>query len=260
MTKLLGFDFDIQYKLSLENKAVDALSRCNYSPSLSSLTMSTLLDITAITQQVEADLYLSKVKHELPKVPDSYPRFTWEQGRLLYKGRLVIPSGSTLIPLLLCEFHSTPTGGHSGFLRTYKRIVATLYWNGLKRDVKKFVGECIVCQQNKTQALAPVGLLQPLPIRSLIWEDVSMDFMEALPRSGGYDSIMVVVDRMSKYAHFFSNIFEGCNQVTRYTSLYHLRQGQGIHESILAELFKLQGTVLRYSIANHPQTSNGGCQ
>ena len=133
VTKLLGFDFDIQYKPGLENKAVDALSRCTSNPSLSSLTVPTLLDITAIAHQVDADPYLSKVKQQLLKDPNSYPHFTWEQGRLLYKGWLVIPSGSTLIPLLLREFHSIPAGGHSGFLRTYKRLVANLYWKGLKK-------------------------------------------------------------------------------------------------------------------------------
>ena len=58
MTKLLGFDFDIQYRPGLENKAVDALSRVAQDPSLFTLTMPTLLDISTITQQVEVDLYL----------------------------------------------------------------------------------------------------------------------------------------------------------------------------------------------------------
>lgn len=68
-------------------------------------------------------------------------------------------------------------------------------------NVKTYVEQCYVCQKNKTLAASPAGLLQPFPIPNRIWEDVSMDFIKGLPRSGGYDTILVVVDRLSKYAY-----------------------------------------------------------
>lgn len=72
----------------------------------------------------------------------------------------------------------------------------------MKHDVKIFVQNCLVCKQAKYQALAPAGLLQPLPIPDRIWKDVSLDFIIGLPKSGGFDTILVVVDRLTKYSHF----------------------------------------------------------
>jgi len=53
---------------------------------------------------------------------------------------------------------------HSGFFRTFKRIAALVYWEGMRQDILRFMAACETCQQNKYQALSPAGLLQPLPI------------------------------------------------------------------------------------------------
>lgn len=121
---------------------------------------------------------------------------------LKYKGRLVLSRQSTLIPNILHTYHDSVLGGHSGFLRTYKRMMGELYWEGMKEDVKKYCKECIVCQKNKTLALSPARLLMPLEIPNSVWSDISMDFIEGLPRSSGFEVIFVVVDRFSKYGHF----------------------------------------------------------
>ena len=262
----MGFDFEIQYRPGLENKAADALSRCTEGVSIVGLSMPTLLDVTTITHQVDADPYLCKVKQKLLKDPDSYPRYSLSQGRLLYKGRLVVSKTSDLIPLLLREFRSSAMGGHSGFLRTYKQITADLYWQGMKQDIKWFVEECSVCQQNKTQSLTPAGLLQPLPIPLLIWDDITMDFVEGLPKSRGFDSIMAVVNKMSKYAHFSPLKHPYTAHTVASTFMRDIVRLHGIPRSIISdrdkvfmsqfwqELFKLQGTLLRHSTAHHPQT------
>ena len=62
--------------------------------------------------------------------------------------------------------------------------------------------KCIICQQAKVEQALPAGLLQPLPIPQRIWEDIAMDFITHLPSSHDYSTILVVVDRLSKFAHF----------------------------------------------------------
>lgn len=69
-------------------------------------------------------------------------------------------------------------------------------------DVKWFVEACSECQTTKYSTQKPAGLLQPLPVPSQVWEDVSMDIITSLPQSRGYTTILVAVDRLSKYAHF----------------------------------------------------------
>ena len=75
-------------------------------------------------------------------------------------------------------------------------------WDGLKSDIQKFVAECLVCQQKKFETIKTPGLLQPLSIQSQHWEEVSTDFITSLPKLEGKSVIMVVVDRLTKYAHF----------------------------------------------------------
>jgi hypothetical protein len=72
----------------------------------------------------------------------------------------------------------------------------------MKQDIHKFVVECEVCQCNKGEIVKSPGTLQPLPIPPAIWKDISMEFITGLPKSGNKSVIMVVVDRLSKYAHF----------------------------------------------------------
>jgi hypothetical protein len=87
-------------------------------------------------------------------------------------------------------------------LKTYHRVKKVFFGDGLKIDVQRFVAECLVCQQNKVETIKTLGLLQPLSIPSQHWEEVSMDFIIGLPKYEGKSVIMVIVDRLTKYAHF----------------------------------------------------------
>ncbi|GKC10330.1 putative mitochondrial protein [Tanacetum coccineum] len=78
------------------------------------------------------------------------------------------------------------------------------YWRKLKKHVKEFVAMCVICQRSKAYLFAYPGLLQPLPIPTLIWTEISMDFVEGLSNSNGKTVIMVVIHKLSKYSHFMA--------------------------------------------------------
>lgn len=79
---------------------------------------------------------------------------------LYYKDKLAVPRASSMVPIIMREYHNSPVGGHGGFLRTFKRIFNEFFWVGMRRDIKQFVATCDVCQRNKYETLSPAGLLQ----------------------------------------------------------------------------------------------------
>lgn len=128
--------------------------------------------------------------------------FSLENGLIWHQGKIWIGQNSALQTKLIAACHSSALGGHSGVAPSYYRLKRHFTWKGMKQDVESFVKQCAVCQQAKHSLNHPLGLLQPLPIPEGVWRDLSMDFVEGLPKSEGYSVIMVVVDRLTKYAHF----------------------------------------------------------
>lgn len=162
---------------------------------------------------------------------------------------------SSLISLILWECHSTPIAGHGGIQKPTAHVCAAFTWTSLKKDVKKFVKECEVCQKMKYSNQAPRRLIQPSPIPNKIWEDLVMDLIMGLPNSEGH-SILVVVDRLSKQAHFGAlprSYYAPCVAHLFSTMVYKLHW---IPKSIVSdrdaiflskfwcELFTLSGTLM----------------
>jgi hypothetical protein len=85
----------------------------------------------------------------------------------------------------------------------YLDLKERYWWVGLKRDVAEYVAICDTCQRVKAEHRRPAGLLQPMKIPEWKWDEVGMDFIVGLPRTqSGYDSIWVIIDRLTKVAHF----------------------------------------------------------
>jgi hypothetical protein len=129
--------------------------------------------------------------------------------------------------MVLSELHATPRAGHFGFTKTYDRVKRSFFWDGMKHDIHNFVVECDVCQCNKGETIKSPGTLQLLLIPPAIWKDISMDFITGLPKSRNKSVIMVVVDRLSKYA--------------RFCALQHPFFASTVAQFFMDQVFKLHG-------------------
>ena len=108
-----------------------------------------------------------------------------------------------LIRLILEEAHCSRYSIHPGAAKMYHDLSQHYWWCGMKRDISDFVSRCLTCQQVKCEHQRPGGVSQRMPIPTWKWERITMDFVVGLPTTvGGYDSIWVVVDRLTKSAHF----------------------------------------------------------
>jgi hypothetical protein len=105
--------------------------------------------------------------------------------------------------LILREAHDSAYSIHLGSTKMYKDLKTRYWWYGMKRDIAEYVSLCDTCQRVKAKHQRLVELLQPLKISEWKWEEIGMDFIVGLPRTQvGYDSIWVIVDRLTKVAHF----------------------------------------------------------
>ena len=136
----------------------------------------------------------------------------------------------------------------------------------MKTEILTFVAECDVCQHHKGEIVKSPGTLQSFPIPTSIWTDVSMDFITDLPKLGNKSVIMVVVNKLSKYAHFcalphpFTPTFVAQDFMDQIFKLHGMPtsivfdRDPVFTSNFWQELFRLQGTQLQLSTSYHPQT------
>jgi hypothetical protein len=266
LSKLLGFDFTIQYKSGKTNLVADALSRIETPAACLMLTVPQFVFLDELRSQLLLNNEFKQLLSSIQQTPALHPHYRAHQGLIFFKERIWLPSDIPFKQRLLDEFHNSPISGHMGVDKTLHRLQAQFYWQGMRQDVRQFVAQCIVCQSTKYETKKPGGLLQPLPIPSGIWEDLSLDFITGLPPSHGNTVILVVVDRFSKGAHFGALPPTYTAYKVARLFLDMICKHHGLPRSLVSdrdsvfishfwrELFKLSGTKLRMSTAYHPES------
>jgi hypothetical protein len=178
---------------------------------------------------------------------------------------LYLSKQSKLKSTILSKLHDTPTAGHFGFTKTYDRVKRSFFLDGMKQDVHNFLVECDVCQHRKGETIKCPGTIQPFPIPPAIWQDISMDFIVVLPKSGNKSVIMVIIGRLSNYAHLCALQHPFTTSIVAQIFIYQVFKLHGMSHSIVyeknptftntfwQELFNLQGTQLNLSTTYHPQ-------
>lgn len=267
ISKLLGFDFGVEFRSGMTNKVADASSRRNETTIDESCEVYALHSpdksiLTRLRQEIDQSTKLGELRDRIIRGEEST---IWEarNGLIFRKGQAYIDADSVLVQEVVSSFHNF---GHEGVQKTMDRIRRDFYWKGWKKSVQEFISNCQVCQQNKWETLQPAGLMQPLSVPTRIWADISMDFVEALPKVSGKTVILVVVDRFSKYAHFIALSHPYTAVSVAEAFFRDIVRLHGIPETIVSdrdkvfrsifwrELFKLLGTNLCFTTAYRPQS------
>ena len=268
LPKLLGYDYEIAYKKGSENIVADALSRREVQGQLYALVATNVN--TELLKKIEEswvnDMKLAELIQKFADPAFKSKKYTWTNGQLRRNGKLVVGNDEALRKLIFSQIHNESLGGHSGVQVTVQKLSSLCYWKNMRKMVKQWVRECDVCQRCKPDLSAYPGLMQPLPIPVKVWSDISMDFVEGLPKSNGKTVILVVVDRLSKYAHFLPLQHPFTATQVAQVFLDNVYKLHDLPNTIVSDrdkvflsnfwqsLFKVLKVKLHMSTAYHPQT------
>ena len=181
-------------------------------------------------------------------------------------GRIWVPNKNDLYRHIVELYHDTPITGHLGIQGTYELVTRAYYWENMHEYVTKYVTNCQICIRAKKRNYKLHGVLRPLPIPEGPWQWTESDHIVKLPKSKGFDSIYVVMDRFTKMAHFMPTT-EKANEEDLIdlhiknvwklhgTPLIHSTDRHGNFTSkYVQKMFKALGIEQRFSMAYHPQT------
>jgi hypothetical protein len=189
------------------------------------------------------------------------------EGTLWFKERLVVPRREALKKKILDEALMSRYSIHPGSTKMYHDLRQQFWWTRMKREAAHYVSECDTYQKAKADFMKPGRLLQPLSILDWKWDDISMDYIVGLPMMARkFDSIWVIMDRLSKSTHFIP--VNTNYKVQKYAEIYiaHVLCVHGVPKTIISDqgsqfvarfweqLHASLGTRLIHSSAYHPKT------
>ena len=306
MEQLQQYDFEVEHIPGWKNLVADALSRrdeediekpirrLKTKPKEPIKELKTSQQCSGITHLKDADGLRNQIKNGYSRddlfkemraslsqqgdreVATKFKRDFKIEDELMYTRRsddkaaewqIYIPSSKLVKQKILEELHDSQTAGHLGYQKTVDSVKRAFWWRGITEDIKDYVFSCQKCQEMKALKQAPAGLLQPLPIPSGKWRDLSMDFITELPKSTkGNDAIMTVVDRATKMTHLIATRTDVSAPEVAELFKDNIWKIHGVPRSIVSDrdtrfvsifwqhLMKIVGTKLRFSTSYHPQT------
>jgi hypothetical protein len=281
------YELEVHYHPGKANVVADVLSRkahCNCLPvvrltgeesstrvlpnlSLFNITLTPTLRTEIIAAQKD-DEGMGHIKRRMREGDPKVACFREDaEGTLWFKERLVVPRREALKKKILDEAHTSRYSIHPRSTKMYHDLRQQFWCTRMKHEAARYVSECDTCRKVKADYMKPGGLLQPLSIPEWKCDDISMDFIVGLPlMARKFDSIWVIIDRLSKYTHFIP-VHTNYN-VQKYAGIYIARvlclhrvlkmiisdQGSQFVAHFWEQLHASLGTHLIHSSAYHPQT------
>ncbi|GJT93951.1 putative reverse transcriptase domain-containing protein [Tanacetum coccineum] len=211
------YDCEIRYHLGKANVVADALSRKEREPPLRVRALVMTIGLNLPKQILDAQTEARKPENiknedvggmlvENSKDPEKFRTEKLEpraDGTLCFNGRSWLPCYGDLRTVIMHESHKSKYSIHPGSDKMYQDMKKLYWWPNMKANIATYVSKCLTCAKVKAEHQRPSGLLVQPDIPQWKWDNITMDFVTKLPKSSqGYDTIWVIVDRLTKSAIF----------------------------------------------------------
>ncbi|GJT88312.1 putative reverse transcriptase domain-containing protein [Tanacetum coccineum] len=249
------YDCEIRYHPGKANVVADALSRKERVKPKRVRAMNMTLQSSIKDRILAAQKEASDESAGLQRGLDEMIELR-NDGALYYLDRIWVPLKGDVRTLIMDEAHKSKYSVHPGADKMYYDLRDRYWWPGMKKDIAVYVSRCLTCLKVKAEHQRPSGLLQQPEIPEWKWEGIAMDFVTKLPRtSSGHDTIWVIMDRLTKSAHFLP--MREDYKMDRLARIY-LNEIVARHGVPILSFWLLMqealGTRLDMSMTYHPQT------